>query len=210
MALSPPVSAISGAPGARVSAIFRLMTWAVSVEPVKQTPAMRGSDVIGPPTRRAIARQQLHRAPGYAGLVHQPDRPCGDQRRLLGGLGDDRVAGGQRAEDLAGERSPAGSSRAKCRRSRHAGPRPHLRKTLGLVRVVAGEIRGLAHFADAIEQRLAGFARGERKQLRRIRFVEVCATAQAGGTLLDRQRRPFGGPSPPAAMSAAVSRPRTA
>ena len=50
IALRPPVSAISGARGSRFSAMERLMICATSVEPVKQTPATRGSEVSGAPT----------------------------------------------------------------------------------------------------------------------------------------------------------------
>ena len=50
MAFSPPVSAISGAPGARCSAMDARIFSAVSVEPVKATPATRGSAVSAAPT----------------------------------------------------------------------------------------------------------------------------------------------------------------
>ena len=66
IALSPPVSAMSGASGARCCAIARSMRRAVSVEPVKQTPSMRGSAQSAAPTdgpspgnsctRRAVCR----------------------------------------------------------------------------------------------------------------------------------------------------------
>ena len=46
----PPVSAISAAIGALRAARARLITQAVSVEPVKTTPAMRGSLVSAAPT----------------------------------------------------------------------------------------------------------------------------------------------------------------
>jgi hypothetical protein len=51
MAFNPPVSAISGASGAMLSAIVRLIRWAVAVDPVKHTPPMRASPVrTGPST----------------------------------------------------------------------------------------------------------------------------------------------------------------
>ncbi len=53
--------------------------------------------------RLAGARQQMQRVGGDAGLVQQPHRGGGDERRLLGRLGDDGVAGGERGGDLAGE-----------------------------------------------------------------------------------------------------------
>ena len=53
MALSPPVSAMSGAPGARFSAIAERIFIAVSVEPVKATPSTRASEVRAAPTSPA-------------------------------------------------------------------------------------------------------------------------------------------------------------
>ena len=50
IAFNPPVSASSMASGAAVSASWRSIIFATSVEPVKQTPAMRGSAVSGAPT----------------------------------------------------------------------------------------------------------------------------------------------------------------
>ncbi len=64
---------------------------------------------------------------GDAGLVQQPHGGGGDQRRLLGGLGDDGVAGGERGGDLAGEdrqrevpRRDAGEDAAAVQRQRVA------------------------------------------------------------------------------------------
>ena len=53
--------------------------------------------------RLAGPRQQMQNLAGDPRLEQQPHRGGGDQRRLLGGLGDDRVAGGERRGDLAGE-----------------------------------------------------------------------------------------------------------
>ncbi len=78
------------------------MARAVSVEPVKATPAMRESATSAAPTV-AGPRQEMQHVAGDPGLVQQPHRGGGDQRRLLGGLGDDGVAGGERRGDLAGE-----------------------------------------------------------------------------------------------------------
>ena len=51
----------------------------------------------------AVARHQMQRARRHAGRVQQLYRFEGDQRRLLGGLGHHRIAGGERAGDLAGK-----------------------------------------------------------------------------------------------------------
>ena len=50
IALRPPVSATSGAKGSRWAAMARSMRLAVAVEPVKTTPATRGSEVMAVPT----------------------------------------------------------------------------------------------------------------------------------------------------------------
>ncbi len=55
------------------------------------------------PDRLAGARQQMQDVAGDAGLVQQPHRGGGGQRRLFCGLGDDGIAGGERGRDLAGE-----------------------------------------------------------------------------------------------------------
>ena len=95
MALMPPVSAISGTIGPSLAASVRLIARATSVEPVKATPATRA---IGDERRAdlAVAGHEMQRARRNAGLVQQAHRLGGDQRRLLGGLGDHRIAGGER------------------------------------------------------------------------------------------------------------------
>ena len=57
IALMPPVSAMNGTIGPGRAASDRAMVCAVSVPPVKATPAMRGSFTSAWPTV-AIARQQ--------------------------------------------------------------------------------------------------------------------------------------------------------
>ena len=88
MALRPPVSAISMASGAAVSASWRSISLATSVEPVKQTPAMRGSAVSGAPTDGPSPGRSWITSSRNAGLVQQRNGARGDQRRLLGRLGD--------------------------------------------------------------------------------------------------------------------------
>ena len=58
----------------------------------------------------AVAGQKLQRRARHARLVQDRHGERGDQRRLLGRLGDHRIARGQRARDLAGEDRQAGSS----------------------------------------------------------------------------------------------------
>ena len=62
---------------------------------------MRGSATSARADRLAVAGQQMQHVAGNAGLVQQPHRGGGDQRRLLGRLGDHGIAGGERRRDLA-------------------------------------------------------------------------------------------------------------
>ena len=102
----PPVSAISGSAAGRRrlsrSASCRLIDCATSVEPVNTTPATAGLRDQAP-ADLAVAGQELQRLARHAGLVQERHGQRGDQRRLLGRLGDHRIAGGQRRRDLAGE-----------------------------------------------------------------------------------------------------------
>ena len=93
---------------------------ATSVDPVNMTPATwglrgeRGAD-------RAVAGQQPQRVGGNARLVHQPHGLDRDQRRLLGRLGDDRIAGRERRGDLTGEDRDREIPRADAGDDRRAG-----------------------------------------------------------------------------------------
>ena len=95
MALMPPVSAISGTIGPALAASARLIARPTSVEPVKTTPATRGSATRLAPTSPSPGTR-CSAACRHAGFVQQRDRPRGDQRRLLGRLGDNGIAGGER------------------------------------------------------------------------------------------------------------------
>ena len=105
--------------------------------------------------RFAGAGQELQRCARNAGLVQDPRRFVGDQRRLLRGLRDDRIARGERAGDLADE----DRQREVPRTDRD--DRAERRRRLALAqlpRVVAAEVGGFADFADGVHQRLARFA----------------------------------------------------
>ena len=67
-----------------------------------QTPAMSG---LRQQRRRhrAVARQELQHVFRHAGFVQQLHRGVADQDGLIGRLGDDGVAGGERGGDLADE-----------------------------------------------------------------------------------------------------------
>ena len=133
----------------------RRISSAVSVDPVKATPATRGSRVSAAPTR-AVARQKLQRGRRNARLAATGrTAKRRDQRRLFGGFGQHGVARGQGRRDLAGEdcqrkvpRADAGkdAARAGVRRWRAVG-------------VIAQEIHRLAQFCHGVGQGLAGLAR---------------------------------------------------
>ena len=74
------------------AASARWIDCAISTEPVKATPATRGSATSAAPTV-ADPGTEMQRGQRHAGLVQQRDRTRRDQGRLLGGLRDDRVAG---------------------------------------------------------------------------------------------------------------------
>ena len=159
MALMPPVSAISGTIGPSLAASARLIARPTSVEPVKATPAMRGSATSAAPTLPSPVHE-MQRARRHAGLMQQPHGLGRDQRRLLGGLGDHRVAGGERRRDLAEENRERKIPRADA--DEHAAPaiaqfvalagrsRHRLRRERAprLGGVIAAIIDRLAHFGD--------------------------------------------------------------
>ncbi len=102
IALMPPVSAISGTIGPPLAASARLIACATATEPVNATPADAGvGDQHG--ADLAVARHQMQRRARHAGVMQKPHRAGGDERRLLGRLGDHRVAGGKRRHDLTAE-----------------------------------------------------------------------------------------------------------
>ena len=166
----PPVSAISTPIAASRAASARLIARAVSVEPVKATPATRGSLRQRGADGGAVARQELQHGFRHAGFVQQLHRVVADQVGLLGRLGDHAVAGGERGGDLADEDRQREIPRADAdehaaavqlqRRWIRRSGRAALRAAEQLARlrgVVAQEIDRLAHFGDAVGDGLAGF-----------------------------------------------------
>jgi hypothetical protein len=103
MALRPPVSATSGAKGSRCAghgAVDALGRGGGAGEDDARDAGVGGD---GGADDGAGAGEELERGAGDAGLVQELHRAVGDQRRRLGGFGEDGVAGGERAGDLAGE-----------------------------------------------------------------------------------------------------------
>ena len=99
-----------------------------------------------------------------------------------------RIAGDERRRDLAGE----DRQRKIPRRDADDGA-ARLRAGFGtgrLGRVVAQEVDGLAHLGDAVGQRLAGLAGGEREELDGIGLIEIGGAVEDRGALGDRAFRP--------------------
>ena len=117
-----------------------------------------------------VAGHEVKRGLRHAGLVQDAHGEIGDQRRLLGRLGDDRIAGHRAPRSPGRGRWRAGSSRARSPRTRRvragaarcsrrsapacASPAPKRRAALS--GVVAQEIDRLAHLRERIVEGLAG------------------------------------------------------
>src|SRR5262249_26382446 len=113
----------------------------------------------GRPDRLAVSREQMQDISWYAGRQQMAYRRGGDERRLLGGFGDYRIAGGERRGDLPGEDRQweipwrdASEDAAAVKSdlvplARRAGQGLRCREFgAGACRVVAQEIDGFAHF----------------------------------------------------------------
>ena len=147
IAFWPPVSATSTASSAR-SASVRLIALRHRGRAGEQD---AGDARIGDQRRAdrlAAPGQQLQRGRRHAGAMEEAHGGGGDQRRLLGGLGEHRIAGRQRGADLADENGqrkiPRRDARDRPQRAGAAEFAPRLRG------VVAAEVGGLAHFADRV------------------------------------------------------------
>ena len=153
--------------------------------------------------------------------MQQRDRLACDPRRLLGRLGEDGVAGGERRRDLAGEdrerkipRADADERAApsqpvavllagRAGKERVAGEEP-----ARLGRIVAAEIDRLAHLRDAVVERLAALAGKQRDQPVAVRLDRVGGALQDRRALLRRRRLPGGMRRRRPQSTAAFARPR--
>ena len=139
-----------------------------------------------------VARHQMQRGGGHAGLVQQADGLGRDQRRLLGGLCHHRIAGHQRRRDLAHEDRQRKIPR-RYRDEHAAAAQPQAVALAGRPRhrfvraeqlaafggVVAAEIDGLAHFRERVVEGLAALALQQRDEMRRALLQQI------GGALQD-------------------------
>jgi hypothetical protein len=167
MALIPPVSAMSGTIGPRFMASARLIAQAVSVEPVKATPATFGCAVKAAP-KLAIARQEQEHILRHPCFIEQF---CGlkcDEWRLFRRLCDDRISGKQGCADLtkenrqreipgrdANEHAPAAMTVPVffAGRSRHQAAISKL--SACFLRIVAAKIDSLSDLRNPVRQTFA-------------------------------------------------------
>ncbi len=142
---------------------------------------------------------------GDARPVQQPHRGSGDQRGLLGRLGDNRVAGGEGRSDLAGEdrqreipRRDAGKDAAtmECHLVALAGGAG---QPLGCCEigppaqgVIAQVVDRLAHLGKCRRDRATALADDEGHQLGHMSFEEIGGAFQSGGTIARRLAVPGG------------------
>ena len=120
--------------------------------------------------------------------AHRFDR---DQRRLLRGLCDHAISRRERGGELAGENRDREIPRAD------AGDEPEraVRRIVEVARdfraVIAQEVDGLAHVAERVRQRLAGFAADQPGKPRRIGFKQRGRAGEDLRAIGRGPRRPF-------------------
>ena len=139
---------------------------------------------------------------GDAGGMGEADRISGDLGRLRGRLGDDAIAGGERRRDLAeedGEREIPGRDAdpgAAALHAKHvalagrAGQLPRLEMGARLGGVITAEIDGLAHLGERIGNRLLRLLDRDPHQHVAIALEQIGERLEAGRTLLDAIFRP--------------------
>ena len=139
--------------------------------------------------------------------MHQPHGRGRDARRLLGGLGDHRIAGHQRGDDLPGEdrereipRADADEHAASAvmqfvglaGRPRH--PLGHERNAR-LCGVVAAEVGGLAHLGECIVQCFSAFDLHQRDERIAVLLVKIGDALERGGAIRNRRLAPGRNPA---------------
>ena len=140
----------------------------------------------------ARAGQQLQRTGRNAAGLQQLHREVGDQRGLLGRLGQHDIAGGQRRRNLAGEdgqRKVPGAD-AHHRAQRDVGGVGEIALHLGCV--VAQKVHGLAHLGHSVGGGLAGLAQQQGDELGHFGLIGIGSGLQAAGTLGRRRLGPIG------------------
>jgi hypothetical protein len=125
--------------------------------------------------------------------VQSLHRQRGDQRRLLGRLGQHRVAGGQRGGHLAGEDRQRKVPRADANHRAQRPVRGVVPALAQLQGVVAQKVDGLAHLGHGVGHGLARFTQQQRDQRRLLRLQGVGGPLQHRGALRGRGGGPAGG-----------------
>ena len=138
----------------------------------------------------AGAGQQREGVRRNARLVQDADRLGGDQRRLFGGFGDDRIAGGERGGDLAGEDREREVPRANAGHESERRGRAGAQRADRLGGVIAQEIDRLAHFTDRIGVGLARLPHDEADELVVELFEPVGGAEQDRRALVRRDGAP--------------------
>ena len=150
----------------------------------------------------SVARHEMQRARRYACRMHQLHRLTGNERCLLGGLGNDAVAGCERAGDLAGKNRQREIPRADANEDATAAISQLIALTgrarqelwhqcaASLAGVVAAIIRRLAHFRNAIVERLAAFDLQQRDQPAAVLLDEIAGAFKRRRTIRDRPFAP--------------------
>jgi hypothetical protein len=129
------------------------------------------------PDLGAGAGQHLQRGARHARLVEERHGTGGDQRRRLGGLGEDRVAGGEGGGHLPREDGEREVPRADAGEDA-LGRIGQFRRAGG---VVAQEIDRLAEFRHGVAGRLARLAREDGQKFGAMRLEEVGGAGQGRG-----------------------------
>ena len=149
---------------------------------------------IGDQRRADLARagHELERVARNASLVHDAHGFRGDERRLLSGLGDHRIARRQRRRDLAGEdgerKIPGRDADDEAERGRGA----RQKRARGLMRIIAQEVGRLAHLRNRVSIGLARLAHDEADERVVARFENIGRAAQHRRPLGRRDRRERG------------------
>ena len=138
------------------------------------------------------AGQQLHRIARHTCGMEQVNGLSGDQRRLLGGLGQHHVAGSQGRSDLADENRQREIPRADTHYRSQRAMTVVGEVALDGLRVITQEVHGFAHFGDCVGQRLACFSNDQSEQGLHLPFQRLSRTAQARRALGHRRRLPDG------------------
>ena len=118
------------------------------------------------------------------------DSAGGNDRCLLGGFGQHRIACRKRRRDLPGKDRQREVPRADADKDTAGLARFFLFQTFRLIRVIAQEINGFSDFSESIEQGFAGFAGGDCAKLGDIALVEIGDLAQDICPLFRRLRGP--------------------